>query len=143
MRRFFLGLAVLSLSGCGIARMQAQQAQIQQYVTCKQYNDFIKHVDCLHTVAAHDTVFMPYSISLQTSLAYADVLVEKIKAHKMTNAEARYAFDEKRAELANQEAQTSAMQENASAASRVAWAANRPKSTTCTGFGNSVNCTTY
>lgn len=130
---------MLILTSCVSPQTVAQRNKLAEYATCKQYKRFVDSVACTKKIADADTVLLPYDTNLQEIIAMKEVLAEKVQAKKITEADARYQLSKRINELVAQEQQTRAMRSSAAAA----WAASRPRSTSCTGFGNQVNCNTY
>lgn len=114
----------IALSGCGLAQrqaqMQAQKEKIAEYNSCHQYKRFVASAACTKRIADADTVLLPYNTDLQEMVALKEVLAEKVRAKKITEAEARLELTKRKNEMANQEAQTNAMKSSAAAA----WAAS-------------------
>jgi len=125
----------LLLTGC--AAMQAQKDKLAEYEACDQYKKFVAGADCTKRIAETDTVLLPRDADMQELVDLKEVLAERVRAKKITEAEARLEFTKRKSELAKQKAQEKAAR---SAAIRNSMHRQR---TTCTGFGNQIDCDTY
>ncbi len=125
----------IMLSGCASEQMQAQEQKMSEYQSCGQYKKFVASAACTKKIADADTVLLPDNTNLQELVSLKEVLAERISAKKITEAEAWLEYNKRKNELANQEAQTKALQHAASRSKRTR--------TTCTGFGDQINCNTY
>lgn len=92
----------LALSGCVTDQMQAQ------YNTCNTYQRWVDNAECLNRVAATDWRISQDPGS-QEIIAYRALLIEKVRAGKITDAEANYAFQQKIGELNQRLAQQRAL----------------------------------
>ena len=142
MRVLVLVAMACLVGGCGIMRAQQQAKERALYAPCMQYSQFVDRADCLNKVAATDP-YLSETPSAQELIAYAAVLAEQVRAGKITDVEARYQYQQKKNELLMKEAEVNQMNSNAAANRAAAFRASMPHTTNCTGYGNSVNCTSY
>ena len=134
-------IAILSLTLflAGCAGMQAREEKTAAYQSCDQHKSFIASAACTKRIAATDTALLPGSPDMQELVALKAVLAEKVRAKKMTNAEAWLKYITRKNELARQAAQARAER---NAAIRASMYRNSQR-TTCTGLGNQIDCNTY
>ena len=140
----FLGIVVLcvTVAGCGLARMQERQEQMQAAVAAKdsgiaackeqypdQNKDFVLRNKCAFAAAQVIRPFVTYPDLFDQSWARAALLAEQLQARKLTRAEAdaqmtesqsQIVAEEQRRNLANRSVNA---QESMAAAS---WAASTP-----------------
>ena len=102
--------------------------------------------DCFKTSAKGDIYVLPKDAAFQELYANMTVLAEKVRAGKMSEAEAKLAFIEAKNRIIDRDIQNYTARSTAaanSAALNKSIQSNFPKTTNCTGYGNTVSCNTY
>ena len=136
-------------------------AQTEAYNSCKRFTSFTKRADCVEGISKTDNVLYQKDPYFTEFVDYSGVLAEQIRAKKITEKEARFAFSSRLAEVTNRQGQLQAAQQ-ANQISRGAALmnysnqlqqqqmmqqqinnANRPVNTNCFNTGVGVSCNSY
>ena len=141
---FFIILLTFGLTACADFEAQRQQQNNLNY--CNGLSPWLRQAECMDHVSSNDTTGLFNDPGAQQLIAFRRVLIDNVRAHRMSDNEAYYAFQQKIGQMNQQLAQLRTNQQNIQPVfvpqQQSAYTIPTPTVTDCNRTAFGASCTT-